>query len=67
MELPLQDGIDLMLYAMEKETDEKLFQRWIGMAQYEMGFEEFKTKLGPARFKSDEEIFSDVEKILNAM
>lgn len=67
MKLPASDGIGLILYALDKENDEKLFQRWIESAQYEMSFEEFKQRLKPAQFKSDEEVFADVENILNTM
>ena len=47
MEMPAADGISLLTYAFEKETDDKLFARWIGFAQYDVGFEEFKRSLQP--------------------
>lgn len=67
--MPMADGAALIRHAFEAEADEKLYQRWVGMAQYEMSFEEFKRKLTPvsARFKTDEEVFADVENILSAM
>ena len=43
MEMPAEDGISLLTFAMEKE--DKLFSRWVGLAQYEVSFEEFKQQL----------------------
>lgn len=48
-EMPLNDGISLLVYAFEQEENDKLFSRWIGFAQYEVSFEEFKQKLMPVR------------------
>lgn len=41
------EGISLLTYAFEKEADDKIFARWIGFAQYEVSFEEFKRQLQP--------------------
>lgn len=38
-----------MTFALEKEEEDKLFSRWIGFAQYEVSFEEFKQKLKPVK------------------
>lgn len=46
-------GISLLAFAFEKEDEEKLYARWVGFAQYEVSFEEFKRKLMPV--KVDEE------------
>lgn len=46
-EMPVSDGISLLTYALEKESDDKIFARWIGFAQYEVGFDEFKRNLQP--------------------
>lgn len=42
-------GISLLAFAFEKEDEEKLFARWVGFAQYELSFEEFKRKLKPVK------------------
>lgn len=47
--MPVEDGISLLTYASEKEDEDKLFARWIGFAQYEVSFEEFKRRLKPVR------------------
>ena len=36
-----------MAFAFEKEEDDKLFARWVGLAQYDVSFEEFKRRLMP--------------------
>lgn len=46
--MPASEGISLLSYAFEKETDDKLFTRWVGLAQYYIGFDEFKRRLQPA-------------------
>ena len=38
-----------MTFAMEKEEEDKLFSRWVGLAQYEVSFEEFKQQLKPVK------------------
>ena len=42
-------GISLLAFAFEKEDEDKLFARWVGFAQYEVSFEEFKRKLMPVK------------------
>lgn len=49
MEMPAEEGISLLTFALEKEEEDKLFSRWIGFAQYEVSFEEFKQKLKPVK------------------
>jgi hypothetical protein len=49
MELPANDGVQLLSYALNKEQDDRLFMRWIGQAQYQMSFDEFKQSLIPVR------------------
>ena len=49
MELPAGDGVQLLIFALNKEQDERLFQRWILHAQYEMSFDDFKRSLLPVR------------------
>ena len=54
MELPADDGVQLLVFAFSKEQDERLFQRWIGAAQYQMSFDEFKESLKPIRINTEE-------------
>lgn len=61
------EGMNLLEYAMEKEKDRMLYDRWIVMAQNFQSFDEFKKALTPPEFKPEEELFSDVENILTSM
>ncbi len=45
--MPVDDGISLLAYAFSTEEDDKLFARWVGFAQYDVSFEEFKRQLKP--------------------
>lgn len=69
MELPAQDGIDLILYAFEQENEDKIFERWVGLAQYDMSYDEFKEKLKVAgnTAKPTDDVLEDVGNILNSM
>lgn len=49
LELPADEGIRLLLYALEKEDDDKLFTLWVASKQcFERSFDEFKASLKPA-------------------
>lgn len=52
-----------MLYAMEKEEDDKLFARWIAGPQLQYGYEEFKQLLQPVRI-NEKDILKDVDEII---
>jgi len=55
MELPVDEGIRLFLYALEKEDDDRLFSLWVGSRMcFERSFDDFKASLKPAYF--DEEV-----------
>ena len=54
MELPADDGVQLLVFALNKEQDEKLFLRWIGQAQYQMSFDDFKQSLKPVIINTEE-------------
>lgn len=47
--MPVDDGISLLAFAFDKEEEDKLFARWVGFAQYEVSFDEFKRKLKPVK------------------
>lgn len=51
--MPFCDGIDLIEHAMDAETNEKLYMRWIIGYQYCMTFEEFKGHLVDGNIKDD--------------
>ena len=57
--------MDLLLYAMEAEENDRLFQRWINGYQH-MGFDAFRAELTPKPDKPTEEILEDVGDILSA-
>ena len=45
----MNDGVSLLLYAFDKEDEDKLFTRWVSGPQFQYGFEEFKELLKPVR------------------
>ena len=61
--MPVDDGMSLLAFAFEKEADEKLFERWIGYAQYEVSFEEFKKKLQPVKI-DEKKTLEDIDKLM---
>lgn len=53
-DLPVEDGIRLINFAFEKETEDRLFTLWVGSNQCaELSFNDFKERLKPIRI--DEE------------
>lgn len=62
-----EEAVSFICYLREKELDEKLFQRWCAGPQFEMSFDEFKTKLKPVPIMPDEVIIEDVFEIIRDM
>lgn len=60
-----EDGIALLLHAMEAEETERIFQRWINGYQH-MSFDAFRAELTPKPDKPTEEIMEDVGNIMQA-
>lgn len=60
-----EEGIDLLLYAMEAEENDRLFQRWVNGYQH-MSFSAFRDELTPKPDRPTEEILEDVGSILNS-
>ena len=52
-----------MLYAMEKEEDDKLFARWIAGPQLQYGYEEFKELLKPVRM-DEKKTMEDIDSFM---
>ena len=65
-EMPLEDGISLLSYAFEKEDEDKLYSRWVGLAQYEVSFEEFKKNLAPVQF-NEKKTLEKVDKLMESI
>lgn len=64
-DLPAEDGIRLILFALEKETDDKLFALWVGSNQCsQQSFNEFKESLKPARF--DENVLDRIDQLMES-
>ena len=63
MDMPVEDGMSLLAFAFEKETEDKLFARWIGFAQYEVSFEEFKRNLQPVRV-DEKKTLEDLDELM---
>lgn len=71
IESEFEFGVQILNKAMEKKTDEELFERWIHGYQEKMSFEEFKRELRvkapspqPIVEKTEKETFDIVRKIL---
>ena len=64
MEMPAEDGISLLSFAFGKEEDEKLFSRWIGFAQYEVSFDEFKRNLQPVHV-DEKKTLEDLDNLMS--
>ena len=60
-----EDGIALLLHAMEAEETERMFQRWINGYQH-MSFNDFRAELTPKTDKPTEEIMDEVGSIMRA-
>lgn len=61
--MPVEDGISLLVYAFEKEDEDKLFDRWVNAAQYEVSFDEFKRKLQPVTI-DEKKTLEDIDKLM---
>lgn len=66
--MSFMDGYELIKYAYEKDSDEKLFMRWIADYQTQSTFDDFKNKIrqsvGFAQ-RTAEDILSSVEDMMN--
>lgn len=63
--MPADEGVAFLLFAMDKEEEAMLFQRWLVSAQFEMSFDEFKEKLKP-KIVDDRKTLQDVENIMKS-
>lgn len=69
--MPFSDGYELIRYAMDADTEDRLFLRWSIWYQSQMGFAEFKSTLGAPQYQEQgdadartaEEILKDVKAI----
>ena len=55
-----------MSYAFGKEEDDMLYSRWVGLAQYEVSFEEFKRNLAPVRI-DEKKTLEKVDKLMETI
>ena len=60
-----EDGVALLVHAVEAEETERLFQRWINGYQH-MSFDQFWAELTPQPDKTTEEIMEEVGDIMRA-
>lgn len=71
MALPLDEGLDLIRTALEKERDERLFRQWVAqlpvmaMAGHPMSFDEYRDKLTGANLdtRPASEILRELEDV----
>jgi len=65
--LPISDGADLILQAINADREEMLIQRWLngGYERYGVSYQEFKNKINSAHDnRNSSEILEDVEMLL---
>lgn len=70
--MPFFDGYELIRYAMDADTEDRLFLRWSIWYQSQMGFAEFRSMVGAPRYQEQgeadtrtaEEILKDVKAII---
>lgn len=60
-----EEGIALLIHAMEAEETERMFQRWINGYQH-MSFNDFRAELTPKPDKPTGEIMEEVGGIMRA-
>ncbi len=65
MAMDAEDGIALLIHAMEAEETERIFQRWINGYQH-VNFDDFRAELTPKPDKSTEKIMEEVGDIMRA-
>lgn len=61
--MPIEDGISLLEYAFEKEDEDRLYARWVGLAQYEISFDDFKRQLKPVKVDAEKTI-ADLDELM---
>ena len=70
MSLDIEDGIELIVKAIEQKQEDMLMQRWILHYQDSISFDEFKAKLsvGPTSTdtRTEGEILAEVKEILDS-
>lgn len=62
-----EEALAFILFLRDKDIEDKLFQRWCAGPQFEISFEEFKTKLKPVPIVPDEIILEDVYDIIRSI
>ncbi len=67
MKLDADDFVDLIANAIEKDIEDKLWNKWLHNGM-EMSFDEYnKAKHMPQQSKKEEDVLQDAENILKSM
>ena len=68
MDLSADDAVALISFAFEREEDEKIFERWVPIAQNFMTFDAFKESLRQKTgIINEKAVISDVMDIIGSM
>ena len=59
----MNDGVSLLLYALEKEDEDKLYSRWVAGPQLQYGYEEFKELLKPV-LVNEKQVLADLDDLM---
>lgn len=65
MGLEVAEFCDLIDYAADQETEDRLFLRWAIAGQTQVSFDDFKQALQPPKFRNERELMEDIERIMN--
>lgn len=65
-DMEMEEAVSFMEYAVDQDTQGKLFLRWISGPQFEIGFDEFKERLSPKPERPEKEILAEVRGILDS-
>lgn len=64
-QLPAEDGVALLEYAINAEWEHNVFLRWIAGNEFGMSFDAFKEEVKPRPLRSTRETMKDVKDILD--
>lgn len=62
MKMPMKDACSLIRFSVTEDRREKLWQRWIAAGQ-SVPFSEFAHAVQPVKFRNEEELIADIEKM----
>lgn len=62
-----EEAMAFIHFLEDKDSDDKMFQRWCAGPQFKMSFQEFKNRVAPVPVVPDDVILKDVFEIIRDM